>query len=362
MLDFGAVDRLMMEAAARRVFPGAVLWVAWRGEVCCHHAYGVADLFRGRPMTVETVFDLASLTKPLVTALAVMHLVRKGLLALDRPCADDWPSMTGDGREQLTLRHLLSHCSGLPAWRPYFFRLLRRPVAERSALLQRWVAQEPLQARPGERVLYSDLGFWVLQWVVERAAQQRLDRFWDATVARPLGIASMHFIDPARPTPELPFAATELCPWRNRLLLGEVHDDHAHVLGGVAGNAGLFATAAAVGKLLQTLLAVDAGAAAAPVFDRDLVHTFLQRQPGSPWALGFDTPAPRDSSAGQGFGPDSVGHLGFTGTSFWMDRRRALIVVLLTNRVHPTRFNTAIKGFRPRLHDAINAMLGRGAE
>ncbi|MCJ8502382.1 serine hydrolase domain-containing protein [Desulfatitalea alkaliphila] len=362
MFDFGAVDRLMMEGVTRRVFPGAVLWVACRGEVCCHNAYGLADLFRGRPMTVDTLFDLASLTKPLVTALAVMHLVRKGLLTLDRPCADYWPLMTGDGRELPTLRHLLSHCSGLPAWRPYFFRLLRRPAAERSALLQKRVAQEPLQAAPGERVLYSDLGFWVLQWVVERATQQRLDRFWDATVARPLNIAPMHFNDLACSPPAVPYAATELCPWRNRLLSGEVHDDHAHVLGGVAGNAGLFATAAAVGKLLQVLLAVDAGAAAVPAFDRDLVRTFLQRQSGSSWALGFDTPAPRDSSAGNGFGPDSVGHLGFTGTSFWMDRRRALIVVLLTNRVHPTRFNTAIKAFRPRLHDRINAVLGRSVK
>ena len=356
-VDFAAVDRVMGEGVARRVFPGAVLWVAVRGQVLWHKAYGVADGFRRRPMTTDTVFDLASLTKPLATTLAAMALVRQGLLELDRPCRDYWPAFVGEGRERITVRHLLSHRSGLPAWRPYFFRLLRLALEERRVVLRRWVAREPLLAAAGERTIYSDIGFWVLQWIIEHLARQPLDRFWAATVGGPLAIERMFFVNLADPVPAIPFAATELCPWRNRLLMGEVHDDHAHALGGVAGNAGLFATAAAVGALLQALLAVDQGCGGQSVFERTLLRTFLEKQPDSGRTLGFDTPAPQHSSAGAGFSSGSVGHLGFTGTSFWMDRKRDIIVVLLTNRVHPTRFNTAIHSFRPRLHDAVMATI-----
>ena len=156
-----------------------------------------------------------------------------------------------------------------------------------------------------------------------------------------------------QPQPAASFAATELCPWRNRLLVGEVHDDNAHVLGGVAGHAGLFATADAVGRLLDNLrLAEAAPGRASPLLGRLVTH-FFHHQPNSSWGLGFDTPSPVGSSAGQLFSTGSVGHLGYTGTSFWMDRERGFIIVLLTNRVHPSRHRQRLKTFRPKLHDEV---------
>lgn len=348
-----AVDRLMHEGVQQHVFPGAVLRVSVRGEAVFHTAYGMADLFQRRPMTTDTVFDLASLTKPLATTLAAMLLVQRGDLELDRPCTEVWSRFNGGGREQISPRHLLSHCAGLPAWRPYFFHLAHIPDHDRIESLRQWVMREPLLAPAGERIEYSDLGFWVLQWLIEDIAGRRLDHFLGGSVWQPLGIDRIFFIDPARRRITAPYAATELCPWRNRLLVGEVHDDHAHVMGGVAGHAGLFATAAAVAQLLEGLLAVDRGHRAHPVFAQEVVRLFFQRQPESTWALGFDTPAASGSSAGERFATDSVGHLGFTGTSFWMDRRREIVVVLLTNRVHPSRYNVAIRRFRPVLHDAV---------
>ncbi|MGD9009434.1 MAG: serine hydrolase, partial [Desulfobacteraceae bacterium] len=154
------------------------------------------------------------------------------------------------------------------------------------------------------------------------------------------------------------FAATELCPWRGRLLKGRVHDDNAYAMGGIGGHAGLFSTAAAVFHVVQALLDVDAGSHRHSPFEKDCIQTFLKRQSLGRFALGFDTPSSEGSSAGRFFSRYSVGHLGYSGTSFWMDRQKAVIVVLLTNRVHPTRFNPGIKAFRPQLHDAVMAALG----
>lgn len=351
--DLNSIDPLMQEAVEHGIFPGAVLLVAAQGEVIFHQAYGMADLFSRRPMTTDTIFDLASLTKPLVTTLAVMLLVQRGRMELDRPCSDYWPEFSAGDKKQITVRHLLSHCSGLPAWRPYYLRLRRFPQAKRIRTLQEWIVREPLLADPGERSEYSDIGFMVLQWLVERVGGRRLDHFFDADILHLLNLADLFFIGLDRPKPDRLYAATELCPWRNRLLVGEVHDDNAHVIGGVAGHAGLFGSAGAVSSLLQVLLSADQGHCVHALFDRSLLKAFFKRQAESTWALGFDTPAEKDSSAGRYFRTGSVGHLGYTGTSFWMDRGAGIIVLLLTNRVHPSRFDTRIREFRPRLHDVI---------
>jgi CubicO group peptidase (beta-lactamase class C family) len=355
-LDFHSADRLMQQAVSRRIFPGAVLLVGGGGEVLWHRAYGTADLFRNRPMEVKTVFDLASLTKPLATALAVMLLTQQGRLTLDRPCCECLPAFHAGAKDRVTLRHLLSHTSGLPAWRPYYLRLSQIPMAERADKLKAWVLAEPLEAAPGQRAEYSDLGFMVLQWVVEHLVGERFQRFWAASVAEPLSIDSLFFIEPDRPPPEA-FAATELCPLRGRLLNGEVHDDNAFMLGGGAGHAGLFGTAHAVWMLLRGLLSAEQRYTRHPIFAREVLGDFFQCQFGTTWALGFDTPAALGSSAGSYFSKGSVGHLGFTGTSFWMDRQRQVIAILLTNRVHPSRYNAGIKQFRPGLHDAVMSAL-----
>jgi CubicO group peptidase (beta-lactamase class C family) len=227
---------------------------------------------------------------------------------------------------------------------------LRRLAAEhRKAALHDLLLAEPLLWTPGSRSDYSDLGYMLLEWIVERASGSGLADFVDAAVYRPLGIGELFFnaTGPVRGSAAA-YAATQLCPWRAALLEGRVDDDNAFILGGVGGHAGLFGTARAVSDLLASLLAADGRG-----FEPALVGSFLRADAGERWALGFDTPSRSGSSAGRHFPADSVGHLGFTGTSFWLHRGRGIIVVLLTNRVHPWRFNPGIKAFRPRLHDAV---------
>jgi CubicO group peptidase (beta-lactamase class C family) len=359
MASMEPVQRLMESAVGQGVFPGAVLLVAQGHKVLFKQAYGYADLFSGRVMAEDTFFDLASLTKPLATALAVMTLMRQGRLDLDAPCVLACPELAGTDKAGVTPRHLLTHCSGLPPWRPYFMHLRKLPVSERLAGLRRCVLNEPLVCAPGERSDYSDLGFMLLHWLVEQLAGEPLDAFVQDNIYRPLGIRELFFNDLQRNAViTLQYAATQLCPWRNRLIIGAVDDDNAWISGGIAGHAGLFGTAGAVGELLAALLAAERGAADLGVFDPELVRLFFHADPHERWALGFDTPAEQGSSAGRYFPADSVGHLGFTGTSFWVHRPRGIIAVLLTNRVHPWRYNAGIKAFRPRLHDAVMEAIG----
>jgi serine-type D-Ala-D-Ala carboxypeptidase len=357
-VELATADNVMQEGLARGVFPGAVLLVAREGEVVFRRAYGWADLFSRRQMTVETCFDLASLTKPLATTLAVMYLVQQGRIRIDQTCGDLCASLRASDKADITVRQLLSHSAGLCPWRPFFMWLRRLPQDSRVAALRQALLKEPLQYAPGTVSQYSDVGFLLLQWVIEDLVSAPLDHYVTQTIYQRLGIKQLYFtrLQQGRTLP-LAVAATELCPWRNRLLVGEVHDDNAAVLQGNAGHAGLFGTASAVAHVLQGLSASEKGVQPHPLFETALIRTFFQRQAGTTWALGFDTPSLVGSSAGRYFGAGSVGHLGFTGTSFWMDRQASLLVVLLTNRVHPSRYNTGIREFRPRLHDAVAAAL-----
>jgi CubicO group peptidase (beta-lactamase class C family) len=343
----------MQQALEHGVFPGAVLLAACGGRRRMHAAYGMANLYTRRPMTTATLFDLASLTKPLATTLAVMLICQQGRLGLDQDLPAVLPAVSDPKKSGITITHLLTHTSGLPAYRPYFTELARLPLSARRPRLRQLLAAEPLLYPPGARTLYSDLDFMFLEWVVESVVCQRLDGFLAQEVYAPLKVAPLFFIDQNRPAPEGPFAATEQCPWRGRLMEAEVHDENAHVLGGVAGHAGLFGTAAAVQDLLSELLAAYHGHPSARLFRGELVRRFWQPLPGGEKALGFDLPSATHPSCGRLFPADSIGHLGFTGTSFWIHRDRQATMVLLTNRVHPTRDNIAIRQFRPRIHDAV---------
>ena len=312
-------------------------------------------------MTTDTVFDLASFTKPLATTLATMVLVQDGRLDLDQTLASAISDFSGTDKAQIALRQLLSHTSGLPDYQSYYKELIKLPPSERKASLRRPLIAERLIHAPGQTCLYSDVGFMILEWLVEVVARKPLDHFVEESVYGPLGLKHLFFIplNEAKGRKEHPYAATEDCPWRGKILDGEVHDDNAYAVGGAAGHAGLFGTAQAVYVLLQELFNTYLGKPNAVIFRQDLVQTFFQHQPcpGS-WALGFDTPTQPDSSSGKYFSDQSVGHLGFTGTSLWMDLEQDLVVILLTNRIHPTRNNQKIKAFRPELHDLIMEELG----
>jgi CubicO group peptidase (beta-lactamase class C family) len=358
--------RMMDAAVADAVFPGAALLVSVRGQTAHASFHGRRSLEPpAGPVDAATCFDLASLTKVLATAPLVLLSVQRGRLVLDTPVHRILPGFAGGGREAVTLRMLLEHSSGLPAWRPYYRALASTPdgappatAAGRDAV-RRMVAAELPEVPPGTRTLYSDLGFVLLDSILEQVNGQPSDLLFSGWLAEPLSLGSLFFVDlkapdrAARARQGRVFAATERCPWRGRTLVGEVHDDNTYAMGGVGGQAGLFGTVQDVAALANVWLSSfihDGG-----FFETRLVHEFWRRSdlPGSTRALGFDTPSPRDSQAGRRFGPRTVGHLGFTGTSLWIDPDRELIVVLLTNRIHPTRHNDAIRRFRPVLHERV---------
>ncbi len=347
-----SVEKVMQAGLEKGVFPGGVVQVVVDGRTVFEQAFGRADLFSRRPMRLETFFDLASLTKPLATVPAVMMLVQQGELSIDRSCADILPALSGSDKARITVRQLLNHSSGLPPWRPFFMRLRNLPPEVRLKAMRDMVVDEPLRFPPGEASDYSDLGYMLLHWIVETVSGEALDRFVAKEIYAPLKIDTLFFNKAGGVAVDTnQYAATQLCPWRSQLMAGEVDDDNASVTGGVGGHAGLFGTAGAVCRLLLALLTADRGEQG--VFDPAIVREFFDAPSRERWALGFDTPSPEKSSAGKHFPSDSVGHLGFTGTSFWMHRQRKVMVVLLTNRGHPFRFNEGIKDFRPRLHDAV---------
>ncbi len=346
----------MIQGVADAVFPGAVLLVAHGHAVWFERAYGVTDLSRRTPVTCDTFFDLASLTKPLATTLALLKLMTAGRLELDQPLASVIPAFKSTAKGAVTIRQLLNHTSGFPAYQPYFEALRLLAPARRQSALRALLVKEPLAGPIGRQVCYSDIGFMMLNWVIETVTRSRLDRFLIEMVYGPLGLDELFFChrhsssEPAGHKDR--FAATEQCPWRNMTLCGQVHDDNAWVMGGVAGQAGLFGTARAVGRLLAMLGDILDGCGARHLFDRALLTRCCSDQSSSR-GLGFDRPTPPGSSSGRYFSARTVGHLGFTGTSFWMDLDSGMIVVLLTNRVHPHRTNEKIKAFRPLIHDDI---------
>lgn len=345
---------LMQKGVRDRVFPGAVLLVGQGDRTVLFEAFGRANLFTNQPMTRRTVFDLASLTKPLATALAVARLVDAGLLDLDRPVAGWLPALAGSDKAAITPRQLLCHRSGLPAHRLFYMTLKSMPIARRKAAVLDMLQAVPLDSTPGSATCYSDLGFMLLCRLVEQVAGASLDRFLTDTVYGPMDIPDLFFVpldSDARPDGAV--AATELCPVRCRLLTGEVHDDNAWFAGGVDGHAGLFGTAEAVFRLLRRLAAEDAGRAADPIFSEKMLAEIFRGDQKHHFSLGFDRPAAENASAGRYFSKNSVGHLGFTGVSFWMDPKTDLTVILLTNRVHPCRWPNRLVDFRPRIHDTI---------
>ena len=353
--DYDALEQVRLFLQARvedGAFPGAVLIVGHRGAVAYRTAVGHYGEDDPRAVSDSTVYDLASLTKVIGLTTAAMILVADGALDLDRPVVDYLPEFTGRGKRRVLVRHLLTHTSGLPAWVPLH---LQSDTPEDAIKL---VLQQPLEAIPGERYLYSDLGAITMAQVVERVSGEPLDVFLERRVFGPLGMRRTRFLPPESWRPMI--APTEWDPWRARLVWGEVHDENAYRLGGVSGHAGLFSTGPDLARFALWLLGAWHGRLpedAILQLPQDVVREFTRRQPGpegSTRALGWDTPsATGRSSAGTLLSRDSFGHTGFTGTSIWIEPERELVVILLTNRVHPTRENRAILDIRGQVADLV---------
>lgn len=361
--DFDRAAEIILEGVIERAFPAASVEVGRRDGPVWRRAFGALTYDQDAPdATAETIFDLASLTKVVSTATLLMRKIDDGALSLDDPVREWMPEWRGADRAAVTIRDLLAHASGLPAYLPFFRDHTGRAEFEAA------ICRMPLEYSPGTQSIYSDLGFMLLGFILEdlyaspSRAVGRLDP--TATLASQFrALASLVTSEPLTFNPSRAWrphtAPTEVEAWRGRLLVGEVHDENAWALGGAAGHAGLFGTAAAVGAFARAVLQTIAGE---PVLAQPA--TFLEfirrtRVPGSSRALGWDTMRPT-SSCGTRLSTSAIGHTGFTGTSLWIDWERDLYIVLLTNRVHPTRENDRIRRIRPAFHDAVfEATAGR---
>jgi CubicO group peptidase (beta-lactamase class C family) len=366
------VDRALDKAIDAAEIPGAVVLAEMRrdGELLEHASVrGLAVVRPERiPMARETIFDLASLTKVLATTTAILMLCQDGAVALDDPVTKFLPHFGETKKEGVTLRRLLTHSSGLRPWRAFHEALLERERKKGERIIgtsaaKQWVIESicrsALVHESGTAAVYGDLDFIILGAVVEAVSRQSLDLFCQERIFRPLGLGHTGFIPSTEGGGAAPesvrrgVAATENCPWRGRIIWGEIHDPNASVMGGVAGHAGLFAPADDVLRFARIVL--DAWHGRSDALPRDLLRVFLTRQnlpEKSDWALGWDTPTPRTSSSGRLFSSNSVGHLGFTGTSLWIDLDQEAIVVMLTNRVHLVAKKSRFT-LRPVIHDLI---------
>ena len=331
---FPTVTAVLDRAIAGRVFPGAVVEIGRSGGA-------VATIVRGsqvygddaRKVGADTIYDLASLTKVLATTALLVDEFASGRMRINDRVRHWIPPWTGDDRQPVTVQDLLEHCSGLPAHRPYWERRQGRASFELA------ICEEPLDYLPRTQSIYSDPGFMLLGFAIEHAAGASLDRLFEAWRVRELGDAEITFrAAPAWHERTAPSEDTEHGEERR----GEVHDENCAALGGVAGHAGLFGTAAAVGACARWWLASPARA----LFARK------SQTPGSSRALGWDTMLPT-SSCGTRLSPAAIGHTGFTGTSLWIDPEQDLYVAFLSNRVHPSRRGEGIQEARRAVHDAV---------
>lgn len=358
------------------VFPGAVLLVGRGGEIVFQQAFGHSSLVpEVRKISSNTVFDIASLTKALVTTTLIMKLVERGQLEIDRRLSRVFQTFGTQGKEAMTIRHLLTHSSGYPAIAPFYRQIMQAEKTNRAGItgsrgavemVYNEIFRTKLENVPGKVCKYSDLGFILLGYAAEEStAGQTLEKLAVKEVFSPLSLHNTGYIELSKlkrhglEAIHERIAPTAFCPVRDRLIHGEVHDDNAWAMGGVAGHSGVFSTAADLHKFAAEM--IRAYHDQSSFVNRDVVREFWKRDgrvSNSTWALGWDTPSDSNSSAGKHFSKTSVGHLGFTGCSMWIDPEREIDVILLTNRIHPSIENENIKAFRPLIHDLVMETLG----
>lgn len=334
------------KAIAEHAFPAASLAVTYQGKLVAHKAFGHFTYDANSPqVTPDSVFDLASLTKVAATTSMAMVLYERGLLDLDLPVSAVIPEFADDDprREDISLRMLLAHSAGLPAYEKLFLR------AKSSQELLAAAFTTSLVADPGSKAEYSDIGFITLGVALERIAETSLNQFCQHEIFGRLGMTHTAFNPPRAWKEAIPPTVDDQA-FRGRIVQGEVQDENASVLGGVAGHAGLFATAKDVAIFAHAMLQ-----GGRPILRPETLAVFTRREPspaGTSRALGWDTPS-FPSQSGKYFSRSAFGHLGYTGTSLWIDPERQLSVTLLTNRTWPDCSNQAIKQVRPRFHDAV---------
>jgi CubicO group peptidase (beta-lactamase class C family) len=349
--NFTRVDEIIMSAIKDSAFPGAVVLISKDGNIIYEKAFGHLTYDdTSATATLNTIYDIASLTKVIATTTAVMICYDKKLFSLDDPVAKYIPEFAQNGKEKVTIKNLLLHNSGLPAFKRFY-----KNYSSAGEVIND-IYKTPLSYEPGSKTVYSDLGFITLARIVEQVTGKGFDVFCKEEFFILLQMNSTFFNPPD--SLQYKIAPTEYDNyWRNKLVWGKVHDETSALLNGVAGHAGLFSTAEDISNLLQLLL-TGGTFKEHQIIKPMTVKLFTTRYSDkSTRALGWDTKSEEKSSAGNLFDITSFGHLGFTGTSVWVDPTRELFVVLLTNRVYPTRKNKKLFKVRPLLQDAvINAL------
>jgi serine-type D-Ala-D-Ala carboxypeptidase len=343
---FGGAFDILQHAVVKRVFPSATAAVTHKGKLVALKVFGRFTFeTTSAPVTAATVFDLASVSKVVATTSMAMILYERGLIDLEAPVVSIVPEFAGSDsrRSDVTVHMLLAHSSGLPAYEKLFLKAKTRDELVAAAFTT------PITADPGTRAEYSDIGFIILAIALEWVADESLDRFCQREIFGPLGMLHTAYNPPASWRAAIPPTADDRT-FRKRIIQGEVQDENASVLGGVAGHAGLFATAEDLATFSHVLLQ-----GGRPLVRPETLALFTHRETapaGTSRALGWDTPS-SPSQSGKYFAPSSFGHLGYTGTSLWIDPERQLSITLLTNRTWPDCSNKAIKDVRPAFHDAV---------
>ncbi|MFC1844628.1 serine hydrolase, partial [Thermodesulfobacteriota bacterium] len=356
------IKKLLQKGVFEEVFPCAAAGISLnvgkeKRKIITY--CGNASLYpQKRKLKKNTYFDLASLTKPLATTMAILCLIKIKKIDMDEKLPSLLEKTINDEKKKITVRQLLGHCSGFPAHRDYFKIIKDIPFKKRGDFIEKLLLKEKIEYTPESKALYSDLGFMLLGRIVEKKSGYTLDKFVKEKILQPLNLEEKIFFNPLFENRQIQnnkdFAATEICPWRKKILAGEVHDDNCYAMGGVAGHSGLFGNIEGVTSYADFILDMWKDKKTHPNIDNRDLRNFLKRQkkiPGSSRTSGFDTTAKSGSSSGKYFSVKSAGHLGFSGTSLWIDPEKEIVVVLLSNRVHPSRENKKIVQFRPFFHD-----------
>ena len=344
------VDMIMQEAIDDSVFPGGVVGVMRKGVMVWQQGYGYHDYDKTRPVADNDVYDLASLTKIVSTTTSIMKLADEGRIDVEDRVAKYIPEFNTEEKREITIEQLLIHTSGLPAFQVYVDELKTREEIIDA------VRNEPLINRPGKEYVYSDLGFILLAEIVEEVSGLRVDRFMRNNFSYPMGMKSTFF----NPKKVGRWISNRIPPteidttYRNGLVQAEVHDERAWFMDGVAGHAGLFSSADDLAKLAFMLLNNGNFAGVDYLKPETINHFTVRRSPINQRAYGFDRKSEGFSTAGQLTGPNSFGHTGFTGTSFWIDPDEEIAIIILTNRVHPSRtYGSSISRVRAKIADTV---------
>lgn len=349
------IDEAFETAIAGKVFSGAQIRVGKEMETLFTGCFGSLSFeAESEKVGEDSLFDVASLTKPVVTTTLAMNLVEEGKLSLAEPVRTYLPVFNRS--DEILLSHLLNHQSGLPAWEPLFENVKNQNLNQdqiRDIFIEK-INQVSPAAEVGGKRIYSDLGFILLGFILEKVSGTSLDKIFEKKIGKSLGLKRSFFNPLQVPISSQEIAATGSCPWRGKTLRGEVHDDNAYVLGGVAGHAGLFSSAKDLEKFIHWFLGVSQGKGQGLSLNTWQRFVGVKIQP----KLGWDTVSRPKSQAGQFFSDQTLGHLAFSGCSLWIDLRDQKYFILNTNRIHPDPNNEAIKVFRPMIHDLLIRELG----